>query len=112
MPRKIKRIISIILLITILCLCNKTLAMTVGDLSPTYTSESEEISNFGKELFGIIRNIAVISSVVILAYIGLKFMFGSVDQKAEYKKSLMPLAIGVFVVLSATTITSLVWKIL
>lgn len=98
-----------VILIVLVFFANNAFAMSIEELGPIYTEESSRVAGFGKELFGIIKNIAVISAVVVLAFIGLKFMFGSVDQKAEYKKSLIPLAIGMFVVLGATTITGLVW---
>lgn len=113
MLNKVKKIISIFLIIIIICLGNRTLATTmhVNDIKPEYTIESARIKVFGRELFGIVRNIAAISSVVILAFVGLKIILGSVDQKAEYKKSLMPIIIGICIVLGATTIVSAIWKL-
>lgn len=104
-------LILVILILTCVFLVNNVLAMSIDELSPKYTSETTGFVNLGKELFGMIKNIAIISAVVVLAFIGLKFMFGSIEQKAEYKKSLLPLAIGVFVVMGATTITGVVWDL-
>lgn len=112
MPKKTIKIIFVILLIVVIFLESEVFAMSVTDLSPQYTTESKDaVGGIGQELLGVIRNISVIASVVILAFIGLKIMFGSVEQKADYKKSLVPLAIGIIVVMSATTITSLVWRL-
>lgn len=103
------KIVLIVLLMVLSLFANTSFAMSIEELGPIYTKETTKVQDFGQELFGIIKNIAIISAVVVLAFIGLKFMFGSLEQRAEYKKSLVPLAIGVFVTLSATTITSMVW---
>ncbi len=58
---------------------------------------------------GLIRNIAIIASVIILMVLGVKYMLGSVEEKAEYKKSFIPLIIGIILVVSATTIASFIF---
>ena len=37
-------------------------------------------------------------------------MLGSVEEKAEYKKSFMPLIIGIILVVSATTIAAFIFN--
>lgn len=110
MLKKISKFILILVIFMILFNYN-VFAVSASDLKPTYTAHSNSFVGIGRELLGWIRNIAAIALVILLAFFGLKFMMGSVDQKAEYKKSLMPLIIGTFVVLGATTITSTVWNI-
>ena len=54
-------------------------------------------------------NVAIIASVIILMILGVKYMLGSVEEKADYKKSFMPLIIGIILVVSATTIASFIF---
>ena len=84
----------------------------VEGIKPKFTKSSYKLKSFSEKILGLIRNIAVISSVVILAYCGMRITFGSLEQRAEYKKSLMPLIIGVLVVLMSTTIVSIVQNII
>lgn len=107
-----KKILTIILIIILISFFTSNIYASVYKLNPTYTPSSGSIKGFGEELFGIIRNVAAISSVVLLAFCGMKIVFGSLEQRAEYKKSLMPLIIGSLVVLSATAIVSLVENII
>lgn len=44
-------------------------------------------------------------------YTGLKFIVGSTQEKAEYKKSLMPLVVGVIILVFATTIVNVIFSI-
>ena len=60
---------------------------------------------------GWIRNIAAVIAVIIIAILGIKFMIGSTEERAEYKKSFLPLIIGIIVVLSATTIAGWIWSV-
>ena len=73
-----------------------------GGFSATYNTDISTAESIGEKILGYIVNIAAISSVVIIAFLGLKFMVGSVEQRAEYKKSFMPLIVGMFVVLSSS----------
>lgn len=114
MQRKkiIKKIAIIMLMLFIIFLEYKTFAIKASDLNPNdrglgYLNNS--IKYFGGSVLGTIRNIAAISSVILIAIFGLKFMFGSVDQKAEYKKYFMPLIVGMVVVVSGTSIASFIW---
>ena len=47
--------------------------------------------------------------IIILMILGVKFMLGSVEEKAEYKKSFMPLIIGIVLVVAATSIASFIF---
>lgn len=55
--------------------------------------------------------ISIIVAVVVLMYTGLKFIVGSTMEKAEYKKSLIPIVIGVAILVFATTITNVLFSL-
>lgn len=58
-----------------------------------------------------IRNIAAVGSVLILSILGIKYMIGSTEERAEYKKSFMPLIIGIIVVVAASSIASALFSV-
>lgn len=62
-------------------------------------------------IMGLIRNIAVIASVIIIMVLGVKYMLGSVEEKADYKKSFVPLIIGIILVVAATSIATFIFGI-
>ena len=41
--------------------------------------------------------------------LGIKYMMGSVEEKADYKKSLVPLIVGIIVVMAATQIMTMIF---
>lgn len=55
--------------------------------------------------------ISIIVAVVVVMYTGLKFIVGSTQEKAEYKKSLIPIVIGVALLVFATTIINVLFSL-
>lgn len=109
------KILSIILItIMILTIQTSVFAMlSPNDISPTYNNTAAEgLKSIAGNIVGLIRNIAVIAGVILLSVIGVKFMLGSAEEKAEYKKSLMPLVVGIVVVMSATQIMTMIFGFL
>lgn len=110
--KKISKIVAVILLIMmIFTIIQPVFAdqLKPGDLTPTYKATGDLKDKAG-QIMGLIRNVAVIVGVIMLMVIGVKFMLGSAEEKADYKKSLLPLTIGIVVVMLATQIVTMVYN--
>lgn len=70
--------------------------------------EASYIFEKGGAIIKILRNLAAIVSVVTLSIIGLRYMVGSTDQKAEYKQTMMPVVIGCMLVAGLSGILTLI----
>ncbi len=55
--------------------------------------------------------IGSIISVICLVVIGIKYMMGSAEEKAEYKKTLMPYMIGAILIFAITNILSIIYDV-
>ena len=73
--------------------------------------DTSKINTTAGKVIKLIRNVAAIAAVVILSILGIKYMIGSTEERAEYKKSFIPLIVGVIVVVSAASIASLLFSI-
>lgn len=111
-------VISIIFLILILSLLFITNAYAIdfepNDWAPTSTTTvtgAEKVLNIGNVIVGVIQTVASIISVAVLIVIGIKYMMGSVEEKAEYKKTLMPYIIGATLVFAAAGIAGIIYSI-
>lgn len=62
-----------------------------------------------KVILGYIRNIGVAVSVISLMLVGLKYMLGSVEEKAQYKETLMPIIISSFLIATVTTVPYIIY---
>ena len=49
-------------------------------------------------------------AVVILLVLGVKYLMGSAEEKAEYKKSMIPYIIGAILIFAATTVVNIVYN--
>lgn len=77
------------------------------------TDESTSgIQDMAGKVIKFIRNLAVIAGVLILTILGFKYMLGSAEEKADYKKSLVPLIVGIVVVMAAAQIMTMVFTFL
>lgn len=65
----------------------------------------------GAKIVATLRNIAAIVSVLVLTIIGIRYMVGSVEERAEYKKTMMPVVIACFLVAGLSEILSIIASI-
>ena len=72
----------------------------VGDDAGT----SATIEKMTSKILTVISNIGIAVSVIVLAILGVKYMIGSVEEKAEYKQEMVPYLIGTFILFGITSI--------
>lgn len=91
---------------------------TTGITDPTknpeaYTpgiAESSKIKKVLGPILGAIRNVGVVVAVIILMVIGVKYMLGSVEEKANYKQTLFPYLIGAIILFMGSIIPEIIYN--
>lgn len=68
------------------------------------------MQNIGNQIITVVSVAGSIVSVVVLIVLGIKYMMGSAEEKAEYKKTLMPYIIGAALVFAASAIAGIVFN--
>lgn len=112
---KLCKILTVVLLAVMLISCTSSIvfAETIGGLEfgePSQTlNKNSTIMTKVANIMGMIRNVAIIASVIVIMVLGIKYIMGSVEEKAEYKKSFMPLIIGIILVVAATSIAAFIF---
>lgn len=91
-------------------------AVDVSSITSKVKNEGEEktaneMTEIASKITGFIWILSIIVAVIVLMYTGLKFIVGSANEKAEYKKSLMPLVVGILILVFATTIVNAIFSI-
>ena len=71
-----------------------------------------EIKDLGNKVIGILQTVGVVLSVLILVILGIKYMMGSAEEKADYKKTMIPYLIGAACIFLAPTIASMLYSFL
>lgn len=85
----------------------------LGDLDQYASQEpvSSKLQDKVGVLLGVFQTGGSAIAVVCLIVLGVKYMMGSVEEKAEYKKTLLPYAIGAVFVFGAGLITTIFYNI-
>ncbi len=116
MKKSIKLISTMLIIVALMStfstVCFATTeAGTVGGVSipAGEAADTATIAKKAADIVATIRNIAAIAAVIIVAILGVKYMLGSVEEKAEYKKSFVPLIVGVIVVVLALQIANMIF---
>ena len=111
---KAKKIVKILamdlVMLMMLMTATNVLALSPSDISTTSTNADSEIQSFGGKILSAITTAGIILSVIVLAVLGIKYMLGSAEEKAEYKKTLMPYLIGAVFIFAASTIANIVYN--
>ena len=79
-----------------------------ADLDPATSGEIEDKASI---ILTTVTNIGMVISILILAILGIKYMIGSIDEKAEYKKDMMPYLVGAWLAFGATGIVKLLMAV-
>ena len=103
-------IILTILFFIIILNAGSVFAFSVTDLTGTQLT-NKDVSNVGNSVITILTTTGSVLSVIVLIILGLKYMMGSIEEKAEYKKSMMPYIIGAALVFAASTIAGVIYRI-
>ena len=80
--------------------------------SSTSATGTDQLKDMANHAIGALQVIGTVLSVAILGVLGIKYMMGSVDEKAEYKKTLRPYLIGAIMVFGITNILAIIVKII
>lgn len=80
----------------------------VGELDPNSSAKAEEkIGTVVK----VITNIGIIISILMPAIVGIKYMLGSVEEKADYKKDMIPYFVGAVLLFGVCTVVKILQSI-
>ena len=113
MSKKSIKIISILLTTVLALIFLTTTTFAAAKPSEFATGgtdvSGQTLSNVGKNIITTIRTVAMIISVVVLMVLGIKYMMGSAEEKASYKKTMMPYIVGAVLVFGAAAISDMVF---
>ncbi len=61
-----------------------------------------------EKLIGTITTIGIIVSISSVMILGIKYMVGSIEERAEYKKTMLPVLIGMILLFGTSTILNII----
>ena len=79
----------------------------IGYYKPDDETVSTVITDKASIVLTSITNIGMVFAILMLAILGIKYMLGSIEEKADYKKDLIPYLVGAGLLFGITTIVKI-----
>ena len=117
MKKSVKIIsIALVIMMALLSISNVVLASDIPSKLNTIAAgndnaDTDKIVSLGATIVTIMQTVGVVVAVVILLILGIKYMMGSAEEKAEYKKTMMPYIVGAILIFASTTIVNVVYQL-
>ena len=116
MKKSILSIIALLIIsIIIFGIVSETYAVGLSVLSdPNSYIQSDEdnrgVIPIANIIVGVIRGIGTSIALLTLTIIGVKYIMGSVQEKAEYKQTMWPYILGAILIFAGTTVVDIIYK--
>lgn len=107
--KKLSKIMTVLMIVTMLLSVFSTVMAATSPDGITVTN-TNQFDSLGGKIIGAVQAIGNIVSILMLIVIGIKYMVGSAEEKAEYKKTLMPYLIGAVLIFAASNIAKVVYN--
>ena len=108
----IKKVVLALIIFSLIILIvgNTVQAFSINDLKGT-DDDAPEIRTVGNKVIQVVSVVGSILSVIVIIVLGIKYMIGSVEEKAEYKRTLLPYLIGACFIFAASSIAGIIYNV-
>ncbi len=107
--KKIIKLLPIMILMIMLLSTVSVVFAAPTNPSALQGTTTQSFDNIGKRIIGMVQAIGSIASVLVLVILGIKYMMGSAEEKAEYKKTFIPYLVGAILVFAASNLASMIF---
>lgn len=104
-------IILTILLLSINTICFADVVTEQFNPGQPSQSDYERVFELGSVIAEGLTTVGTVIAVVGIVIIGIKYMMGSVEQKAEYKKTMIPYLVGCVFLFAISRIVSIIYSL-
>ena len=114
MKKAYKALSILMLVIMVACICTNVVnavdvnTIMINSKNAVGADGASSMNKIGGTIIGYVTSAAMVIAVVMVAILGIKYMMGSIEEKAEYKKSFVPLLVGAILVFGAGAIAKII----
>lgn len=93
----------------------KAVGLSVLNDPNAYIQSSEDnrgILPIANIIVWIVRTVGIAISVLMLSIIGIKYIMGSVEEKAEYKQTMWPYVVGAILIFGGSSLVNVIYEML
>lgn len=110
--KTMKILTTVLTILVLIAMGTSVFAITPDEITAdTNVTGQTEITTMGKKIVGIIQTVGVVLAVVILMVLGIKYMMGSAEEKADYKKTMIPYIVGAVLIFGASTVANVIYNL-
>ena len=114
--KKLIKILPIVMVVLMIMTTVSPVLATSGTIGGVQidvgkTGSTGGVTAIGNSILSIIRVVGIVIAVGVLMVLGIKYMMGSAEEKAEYKKTMLPYLIGAIILFAAVNIATYVVEI-
>lgn len=102
-------VVALIIMLTAPIAFAETSAKNPSEIPVVESAQTGTIESLGGQIIRIISVIGSVVSIIVLIVLGIKYMMGSAEERAEYKKTLLPYIIGASLVFAASAIAGVIY---
>jgi len=109
---KISKVLAIVLLV-VMALSMVGTVVFADDLTSGITSNTtgtEKIKTTGSQIIGIVQVVGYIIAVVMVIFVGIKYVTSAPEGKAELKKVMLYYIIGAVLIAAAVSVTAIIYN--
>lgn len=110
--KKISKIVSVLMIVAMLAMASTVVFAQSTDprtITPLQGTGAGSVKSLGQQILGIVQLVGSIAAVVVLVVLGIKYMMGSAEEKAEYKKTMIPYIIGAVLIFAASNVAGMIY---
>ena len=107
------------MLITMSLLATTVFAISVDDVftkvdgaKNSSKANTDAITTLGGRVLDILQVAGIVIGIIILVVLGIKYMTGSLEEKAEYKKTMIPYVVGAVVVFAGPMLAKAIFTMI
>lgn len=111
MRKNIISIVTILLIsVTLAVFLYGVQATGLGEINDNpNTTPNGEFIPIGNIIVGVVKAIGTALALLMLTIMGVKYIMGSVEEKATYKQTMIPYLIGAILIFSGAQITQIIY---
>ena len=114
--KKLTKVLSVVMLVIMVLSCMTT-TFAATKMDPTEWDnktgnkiKTGDIENFSASIINVVSRVGSAAAIITLIILGIKYMMGSAEEKAEYKKTLLPYIFGAAMVFGASLLTGVIYN--
>ena len=110
---KINKILIVLIIVFLMSfICSQVFAINPETYRPDDPTieEAKLVTDKVAVVLGAVRNISTVVAVIAIMIIGVKYILGSVEEKANYKATMLPYVIGCVMAVAGTTLVSFIYN--